>query len=111
MLRPKAGEIEDGRERSGACLANMAGAATRKTWGSRGAAKAMPKEKKDIGGRWNAPKEENELAEPWEEREQKRATWSVDGTLHRGPGCAAAGAGCWRSSWAGCCGCCYWDEK
>ena len=101
MLRPKAGEIEDGRERSGACLANMAGAATRKTWGSRAAAKAMPKEKKDIGGRWNAPKEENELAEPWEERGQKRATWSEDGALYKGSGYAVARADWQSCSWAG----------
>lgn len=111
MLRPEAEEIEDGKERSGACLASMAGAATWKTWGSRGAAKAMPKEKKDIGGRLSAPKGENVLVGPWEEREQKRATWNVDGALYRGPGCAAAKAG-WRScSWADCCGCCCWDEK
>lgn len=96
MLRPKVGEIEDGRERTGACLANMADAATRKTWGSKGAAKAMPKEKKDIGGQPSAPKAGNVLAGPWEEREQKRATWSVNGALCREPGCAAAEAG-WQS--------------
>jgi hypothetical protein len=101
LRRPVVGESEDGRERSVACLANTAGAATRRTWGLKGAAKAMLKEKKDIGGRLSAPKGESELAVPWGERVQKRATWSVDGALYRGPGYAVARADWPSCSWAG----------
>jgi hypothetical protein len=64
LRRRVVGESEDGKERSVACLVSMAGAVIGRTWGLKGAAEVTPKEKKDIGGRPNAPKEGSELAEP-----------------------------------------------
>jgi hypothetical protein len=105
LFRPVVGESEDGREMSVACLASMTGATTTRTWGLKGAAKAKPKEKKNIGGRPSAPKEESSLAEPWEERGQKRATWSEDGASYKGLEFAVARADWQSCSCAGWCCC------
>lgn len=95
---------EDGKEKSVAFLANMAGAAIGRTWGLTAVTKATLKEKKkDIGDRPNAPKVVNVRAVPWEEQAQRRVIWSVDGALCRELGCAVAGAGCWSCSWQRCC--------